>query len=149
MMSIIHGCDLPDDLYYQIEKHVWAKLLDDGNVRVGITSVAAKLSGGDLAAVTVRSKKIGTEVMTGKSLATIESSKFVGPVPAPITGVLLRANDKVTEKPNLAVSDPYGDGWIVELQPSNWDAEKNALVTGQDGISAYKAKMESDGISCE
>lgn len=148
-MSNIHGCDLPDDLYYQIEKHVWAKLLDDGNVRVGITSVAAKLSGGDLAAVTVRSKKIGTEVVKGKSLATIESSKFVGPVPAPISGVLLRANDKVTEKPNLAVSDPYGEGWIVELRPINWDGEKNALATGQAGISAYKAKMEADGISCE
>lgn len=148
-MSNIHGCDLPDDLYYQIEKHVWAKLLDNGNVRVGITSVAAKLSGGDLAAVTVRAKKIGTEVAAGKSLATVESSKFVGPVPAPITGVLLRANDKVTEKPNLAVTDPYGDGWIVELQPSNWDGEKDALASGADGIAAYKAKLEADGISCE
>lgn len=148
-MSTVHGCDLPDDLYYQIEKHVWVRFLDDGIVRVGITSVAAKLSGGELTAVTVRDKKINTIVEIGKSLATIESSKFVGPVPAPITGMLFRANPKLSENPNLAVKDPYGEGWIVEMQPSDWDHDKEALATGADGISAYKNKLDADGITCD
>lgn len=148
-MSKVRGCNLPDDLYYQIDKHVWAKLLESGNIRIGITSVAVKLSGGDLAAVTVRSKKIGTEVAAGKSLATVESSKFVGPVPSPITGVLLRANESVTDDPSLVTSDPYGSGWIVEMQPSNWEAEKGSLATGTDGIKAYQAKLEAEEISCE
>jgi glycine cleavage system H protein len=143
-MSTINGCNLPDDLYYLIEKPIQADL-----IRVGMTTVAAKLSGGKLAAVTPRAKNIGKEVAQGKSIATVESSKFVGPVPAPVSGVLLRVNDKLAGDPNLAVNDPYGEGWIAEIQPSNWEAEKSALATGADGLAAYKAKLETDGVSCE
>lgn len=147
-MTDVRGCNLPDDLYYLVEKHVWVKPLDGGVVRVGITAVAAKLSGGKLAALTVKAKNIGQEVKQAKSLATLESSKFVGPVPSPITGVVLRANDKLAADPNLAITDPYGEGWVAEMQPSDWDTEKAVLVTGPDGIAAYKAKMEADNISC-
>ncbi len=147
-MANIRGCNLPEDLYYQTEKHVWAKPLDGGLVRVGMTAVAAKLSGGKLTAITVKAKNIGQEVKQGKSLATIESSKFVGPVPALISGVLVRANDKLTTDPNLAISDPYGEGWIAEMQASDWDSEKSGLVTGAEGLAAYQAKLEADNISC-
>jgi glycine cleavage system H protein len=147
-MANVRGCNLPDDLYYLVDKHVWAKPMDGGVIRVGITAVAAKLSGGKLAALTVKAKNIGQEVLQGKSLATIESSKFVGPVPTPITGVLLRANDKLATDPNLATSDPYGEGWVAEMQASNWDAEKTGLATGAAGVAAYQAKLEAENISC-
>ncbi len=147
-MTDVRGCNLPDDLYYLVEKHVWVKPLDGGVVRVGITAVAAKLSGGKLAAITVKAKNIGQEVKQAKSLATLESSKFVGPVPSPITGIVLRANDKLAIDPNLAITDPYGEGWVAEMQPSDWDTEKAVLVTGPEGIAAYQAKMEADNISC-
>ena len=148
-MSTIRGCNLPDDLYYLIEKHVWAKPIEGGMLRVGMTSVAGKLSGGKLVAVTVKTKAIGQEITQGKSVATVESSKFVGPVPAPVTGVLVRGNDKLAADPNLAISDPYGEGWIAEIKPTNWDGEKGGLVTGDDGIAAYQKKMEADNVSCE
>ena len=61
-MTTVRGCNLPDDLFYLIEKHVWAKPVGDGLIRVGITTVAAKLSGGKLAAITVKTKSIGLEV---------------------------------------------------------------------------------------
>ena len=147
-MTTVKGCNLPDDLYYLVEKHVWAKPMDNGVVRVGITAVAAKLSGGKLAAITVKAKNLGQEVKQGKSLATVESSKFVGPVPAPVTGVLLRANEKLANDPNLAVADPYGEGWVAEMQPADWEGEKGTLVTGSAGIAAYQAKLEADNISC-
>ncbi len=147
-MANVRGCNLPDDLYYLIEKHVWAKPVGDGVVRVGITAIAAKLSGGKLAAITVKSKNIGQEVLQGKSLATVESSKFVGPVPAPVTGVLLRSNEKLAADPNIAVSDPYGEGWVAEMQASNWDGEKGSLATGADGVAKYQAKLEAENISC-
>jgi glycine cleavage system H protein len=148
-MGKIRGCELPEDLYYFAEKHVWAKPMEGGIVRVGMTTVAGKLAGGKLNAVTVRAKNIGTEIPAGKSVATIESSKYVGPVPAPITGVLKRANEKLAADPNLAVRDPYGEGWIAELEASHWDAEKAQLLTGPDGLAAYKAKLEAENISCE
>ncbi len=147
-MTTIRGCNLPEDLYYLVEKHVWAKPMGEGVVRVGITAVAGKLSGGKLAAITVKAKNIGQEVKQAKSIATVESSKFVGPVPAPISGILLRANEKLAADPNLAVSDPYGEGWVAEIQATNWDAEKAVLVTGAEGVAAYQAKLEADNISC-
>jgi glycine cleavage system H protein len=148
-MATVRGCNLPEDLYYQIEKHVWAKPAEGGAIRVGMTAVAAKLSGGKLAAVTIRKKNLGQPVAQGKSVATIESSKYVGPVASPLSGTLLRGNDKLETDPNLAVMDPYGEGWIAEIQPSAWDAEKAGLASGADGIAKYKAKLEADGISCE
>jgi glycine cleavage system H protein len=136
-------------LYYLIEKHVWAKPIDGGLIRIGMNTVAGKLSGGKLAAVTIKARAIGQEVAQGKSVATVESSKFVGPVPAPVTGILVRGNDKLATTPNLAISDPYGEGWIAEIKPVNWEAEKGNLATGAAGLAAYKAQLEADGISCE
>ncbi len=148
-MATINNCNLPEDLYYLIDKHVWAKPLADGTVRVGMTSVAGKLAGGKLAGATVKRKAIGKEVSQGRSIATIESSKYVGPVPAPITGTLLRGNDKLAADPNIAIDDPYGEGWIAEMQPSDWDGEKGALASGSEGLEEYRAKLEADGISCD
>lgn len=148
-MPTIRGCNLPEDLYYLINKHVWARRMEAGTIRVGMTAVAGKLAGGKFVAVTVKNKAIGQEVKQGKSLATVESSKFVGPVPAPVTGLLVRANEKLASDPNLAVSDPYGEGWVAEMQPSNWEAEKSGLATGPEGLKAYQAKLEADNVSCE
>jgi glycine cleavage system H protein len=147
-MATLNGCNLPDDLYYLIEKHVWAKPLEDGTVRVGMTAVAAKLAGGNLAGVTVKEKAFGKEILKGKSVAIVESSKFVGPVPAPVTGVLLRGNEKLKNDPNLASTDPYGEGWIAEMNPSDWDGEKSQLASGKEGLEAYQKKLETDNISC-
>ncbi len=147
-MAEIRGCNLPDDLFYLIDKHVWAKPMDDGKIRMGITSVAAKLSGGKLTAVTIKSRAIGQEVAQGRSIGTVESSKFVGPIPTPVTGVLLQGNDKLTASPDLPVTDPYGEGWIAEIKPSNWETDKSTLATGKEGIAAYQKKMEADNISC-
>lgn len=147
-MTTVRGCNLPEDLYYLIEKHVWARPMENGVIRVGMTSVAGKLSGGKLAAVTVRAKNIGQELKQGKSVATVESSKFVGPVPAPVTGVLLRANEKLANDPNLAIADPYGEGWIAEIQASNWDGEKGSLASGAAGVATYQAKLEAENITC-
>lgn len=148
-MSEIQGCVFPDDLYYFVEKHVWAKPQDDGTVRVGMTSSGAKLSGGNLIALTIRKKKIGKEIPQGKSIGTLESSKFVGPIPSPVTGVLLRGNDKLAADPNLAINDPYGEGWIAEMQPSDWETDKASLVTGDAAVDAIKAKLEAEEISCD
>jgi glycine cleavage system H protein len=145
----INGCELPDDLYYLIDKHVWAKEMQDGQVRVGMTAVAVKLAGGSFIAVTPKRKAVGQVLAKGKSMATVESSKFVGPVPAPVSGVMTKINDAVAAKPDLAASDPYGEGWIAEINPSNWDEEKGTLAGGAAGIEAYRAKLETDDVHCD
>jgi glycine cleavage system H protein len=148
-MAEIRGCDLPEDLFYNLEKHTWAKPLDGGAVRIGMTTVAGKLAGGKLAAVTVSARKVGREIAQGKSVATVESSKYVGPVPTPVTGTLLRGNDLLTADPNLAITDPYGEGWIAEVEASAWASESPDLATGTEGLAAYQARLEADGVSCD
>lgn len=148
-MATLRGCELPEDLYYLIDKHVWVRKLEGNLVRLGMTSVAAKLAGGTLNAVTVSARKIGQEIAQGKSVATLESSKFVGPVPAPVSGVLVRGNDRLEADPNVAATDPYGEGWIAEVEATRWDAEVSGLATGSEGVAAYGAKLEADGVSCD
>lgn len=144
-MVEIRGCKIPEDRYYWVEKHVWAVVVSPQLVRVGMTAVAQKLSG-TLNAITA--KAAGKEVVKGKSLATAESSKWVGPVPSPLSGKVVKANETLAANPALANSDPYGEGWIAELVPSNLDEELKSLVIGAEGVAAYQAFLEKEGISC-
>lgn len=147
-MAIIRGCNLPEDLYYYPEKHLWLKPLGGNLFRLGLTPIAGQLAGGKLNAVTVRAKNIGNEVAQGKSLATLESAKFVGPVPAPISGLVRRGNEQLAANPNLVISDPYGEGWIAEIEATKWEEEKASLLTGPEGLAAYEQKLEAANISC-
>lgn len=147
-MTTVNGCEVPDDLFYMIEKHVWAKELEDGKLRVGMTAAAVQLAGGKFVAVTPKRKALNQELAQGKSMAIVESSKFVGPVPAPVSGTLVTINEQVASTPDLVSEDPYGAGWIAEIQPSNWDAEKGSLASGPEGIESYRAKIESDDVNC-
>jgi len=144
-MAEIRGCLLPQELYYLVEKHVWAKVISPEQVRVGLTSVAQKLSG-KLTSITP--KETGKVIAKGKSIGTVESAKWVGPVPAPVSGTVARTNPSLADNPTLVNSDPYGEGWIVELTPANLDEDLKALVTGPEGIQQYQAFLEKEGIFC-
>ncbi|MDH5805237.1 MAG: glycine cleavage system protein GcvH [Gemmatimonadota bacterium] len=144
-MSEVRGCNIPDDLYYWVEKHVWVKPGEGGSITVGMTDVAQNLAA-KLVAVTP--KKVGKTIQKGKSVATVESGKFVGPVPAPVTGEITEVNSTLISDPELANRDPYGEGWIVKMQASDWAGESGELPTGQSAVDAYNAFMEQEGISC-
>ena len=81
-MTTAKGCDLPDDLYYFVEKHIWLRP-EGEEVVMGLTDVAQHLAG-KVIAVTI--KKVGRSLTKGQSAATVESSKWVGPVPTPVSG---------------------------------------------------------------
>lgn len=147
-MTIINGCDIPDDLFYLVDKHVWAREMEGGKLRVGMTAAAVKLAGGKFIAVTPKRKALNQELAQGKSIGTVESSKFVGPVPAPVSGTLLAINEDVAGNPDIVAEDPYGAGWVAEIKPSNWETEKSSLAFGPEGIETYRAKIEADGVNC-
>lgn len=143
-MATVNECNLPDDLYYLVEKHVWAR--PDGDVVVvGLTDVAQNLA---KSIISVTLKKPGKVLAKGKSLGTVESGKWVGPVPAPVAGEIVEVNDALTADPGLLNRDPYGEGWIAKLAATDWAADSADLVTGDAGMEAYRAFMESEGISC-
>jgi glycine cleavage system H protein len=145
----IRGRSFPEDLYYQVEKHVWVRLLHDGKLRVGLTPIAYELLQHSLTAISVRAKSIGQVVPKGKSIAMVESLKYIGPLAAPVTGILERANELIQADPDLAAADPYGDGWIAELQPTDWEREGRELLTGAAAMAAYERWLSSEKIGWE
>jgi glycine cleavage system H protein len=143
-MASVKNCNLPDDLFYNVENNVWARKEADGTVTIGMTAYACALAG---EVVAYTPKKVGRTVDVNKSCATVESGKWVGPVKTPVAGEVTAVNDAVSSKPGTINKDPYGEGWLVKLKPSNLDVEIGALVTGGAIPSAFEAKMNADGFA--
>lgn len=144
-MAVVNNCNLPEDLYYLVERHVWARP-EDGLVVVGITDVAQNLA---KTIISVTPKAIGRTVRKAQNVATVESGKWVGPVPAPVAGEIVEINDAVISAPSTINADPYGAGWIAKLRAVDWDADSADLATGPDGLETYRGFLDSEGIACE
>jgi glycine cleavage system H protein len=145
-MAKIRGCDVPEDRFYWVEKHTWARLEADGTVTIGITDVAQKMAKG---IVNATPKDTGRSVQKGKSAGTLESGKWVGPVTSPVTGEIVAVNEAMKAKPSLINADPYGEGWFVRIKPVDWAGESAALVPGDAVVAAYQKFMEAQNISFE
>jgi len=145
-MPIIHGFEFPDELYYLVEKHVWVRPAEDGTVRLGLTPVAYKLLRNSIVAISIKAGILGQPVAKGKSLAMVESLKYIGPLSAPFDGVFLRGNDRLASDPDLAAADPYGEGWIAEMRPADWEVSSRDLVTGPAALAVYQALLDGQNI---
>lgn len=143
-MPSVRGCHLPDDLLYDVDNHIWFRELGDGRVKLGMTTVATALAG-EIVAFTP--KKAGRTVEQGKSCATIESGKWVGPAKSVAAGEIIEVNDALVAKPKIANEDPYEAGWMVVLAPDDWAGAKVALTPGGQVGPKYEAKMDADGFS--
>jgi glycine cleavage system H protein len=143
-VATVSNCNIPEDLYYVVEKHVWARH-DDGVVTVGLTDVAQNLAKG---IISVSPKKVGRRVEAGKSVATVESSKWVGPVPSPVNGEIIEVNEAAVADPGIVNRAPYEAGWIAKVRPDDWATESANLATGEAGIAEYTAFLEKEGINC-
>ncbi|MGZ9235796.1 MAG: glycine cleavage system protein GcvH [Anaerolineales bacterium] len=145
-MATVRGCNIPEDRYYWVEKHVWARLEADDMVTIGITDVAQNMAKG---IVNATPKDAGRTVQKGKSAGTLESGKWVGPVTSPVTGEIVQVNEMMKGQPSLINSDPYGEGWFVRIKPTDWAGESVALVMGDAAVAAYQKFMEEQNISFE
>jgi len=143
-MPVVRGCEMPDELLYDVENHIWFRELDDGTVRIGMTTVATAMAG-QLVAFTP--KKVGRAVQAGKSCATVESGKWVGPAKSAAGGEIVAVNDDLVAKPTLANEDPYGTGWLVVIKPEDWAAVKPTLTPGAQVAPKYEQKMDADGFA--
>jgi glycine cleavage system H protein len=107
--------ELPGDLKYTKE-HEWLRQEEDGSVTIGITDHAQGALG-DL--VYVELPEVGQDVESGGEMAVVESVKAASDVYAPISGSVLAVNEVLSDDPEKINADPYGDGWIVRLQPAD------------------------------
>ncbi|RDH79945.1 glycine cleavage system protein H [Mycolicibacterium moriokaense] len=144
-MADVRNCNLPEDVYYLVEKHVWARQVL-GVIEIGLTDVAQNLA---KTIISVTPKKVGRKLRAEQSVATVESGKWVGPVPCPVAGVLVEVNTELVAHPGLLNTDPYGAGWVARIEPDDWDTDSANLVTGAEAMAAYAEFLEREGISCE
>ena len=105
----------PEDLKYT-DKHEWVRIGNGDTVRVGITSYAAEALGD---VVYVSLPQVGEEVAKDDACAEVESTKSVSDVYTPASGVITSVNELLNSSPETINNDPYGDGWMFELELSD------------------------------
>lgn len=127
--------EIPGDLKFQ-KSHEWARVEDNGQVRIGISDHAQELLG-DL--VYVELPKVGDKVEAGASCAVVESVKAASDIYAPISGKVVEVNETLADKPETINEDAYGDGWLFVVDGGNSD-ELDALLDPDD----YAELIESD-----
>jgi len=123
----------PEDLHYTAE-HEWVRRSEAG-VRVGITAYAQDALG-DIVFVSLPA--VGTQLQAGQPLGEVESTKSVSDVYAPVAGTVSGRNEALDGQPELVNSDPYGEGWMIEIEPSDPGA-LDALLD----VAAYRKLVEA------
>ena len=117
----------PDDLRYT-KDHEWVRLDADGLAAVGVTDYAQ----GELGDIVfVEIEPVGTEVEAEGSFGTVEAVKTVSELFAPVAGTVEAVNEALEDAPESVNSDPYGDGWMVKLRPSD-PASVEALMSAEE-----------------
>ena len=120
--------NIPEELRYSSE-HEWARRLDDGSkVRVGITDFAQDALGD---VVYVDLPAVGTRVEASEAVGELESTKSVSEMYAPIGGVVVAINEALADNPQLLNEDPYGEGWLIEIEAGD--------------ISQFVALLDAEG----
>jgi glycine cleavage system H protein len=114
---------IPDELRYTAE-HEWVADADNGRVRVGITDFAQDALG-DI--VFVQLPEVGTAVNASEPFGEVESTKSVSEIYAPVTGTIVARNEMLADAPELINNDPYGAGWLVEIEPADRSALDDLL----------------------
>jgi len=137
----VRGCMFPDNLLYDVPNHTWYSPDKDGLVRVGMTQVAIALA---REVLVFTPKRAGRVFEAQRSIATIESAKWVGVVRAAFDGEVAAVNEGLVARPTTANYDCYGEGWLMLVRPAKGDWQAG-LVTGAAVGPAYEDWMENEG----
>jgi glycine cleavage system H protein len=143
MMASFENYNLPDELYYHPVHHLWARVEEDGLVRIGLDDVAQALS---KAISFIRFKPAGRPVAKDRPFGTMEAGKYVGPLPMIVAGNVVEINQDVLDNPKLANSDPYGKGWLVLVEPEDLSRDLATLMHGE-GLQAWLESNITDWLN--
>lgn len=128
--------EIPPDLHYTAE-HEWVRRTGENTVRVGITDFAQS-SLGDV--VFVQLPEVGTDVTAGESFGEVESTKSVSDLYAPVSAKVVAVNRDLEASPQLLNSDPYGGGWLLDLEADGGDALEQEFTALLDA-EAYRGTL--------
>jgi glycine cleavage system H protein len=125
--------NVPDELRYS-QEHEWARVVDGTRVRIGITDFAQDALG-DVVYVDLPAS--GSTVSAAEAVGELESTKSVSEMYAPVSGTVVAVNEALADNPQLLNDDPYGEGWLIEIEASD-PAELEALLDA----AAYRSLTE-------
>jgi glycine cleavage system H protein len=126
--------------FYYANDDLWVSV-ENGKARVGVTDYLQKTSG-DVAFIEMA--KPDSTVDRGKAFGTIESAKTTLELLSPVSGKIDESNNKLTGKPELVNSDPYGEGWLVVIAPSNLENDRKSLLSAEDYYKLMLEKLQSE-----
>lgn len=120
--------------------HLWLKM-EDELVLVGLTDYLQQTAG-DVAFAEPRA--VGITLASGEELANIETMKTTLDIPAPLAGVIQAINSRLKDEPELVNQDPYGQGWLVKLEVSNWETVRQNLLEPDIYYEIMKAEATAE-----
>ena len=132
-MVKVEDYEVPENLYYHKE-YLWAKV-EDGKVKIGMSDFAQKQLH-DI--VYVELPSVGDTITQNEPFGTLESVKAVSDLIAPVSGTIEAVNEELEAKPELLNEDPYGEGWILVVDPSNLDDDLNAILNSDAAVDWHK-----------
>ncbi|MDH5398975.1 MAG: glycine cleavage system protein H [Cyclobacteriaceae bacterium] len=132
-MKEIDKYQVRTDVFFDPETHFWIDKTGNKAV-VGMSPLVQETSGSFVA---VLFNEMGAALGKGESFGTIEAEKHVGPLKMPVSGKTIVCNQKVIENPRLLNTDPFGEGWLMEIELSAFDKEENGLVSGEENITSW------------
>ncbi len=141
----IDHCDFPDNLLYDTENNTWVRIVNSTEVVVGINTLLSAIAG---RLVSARLKAAGTPIQRGRSLGTLESLRFVGPIPSPISGTIVATNEEAVRGPKIINNSPYDQGWIAKLEPLDFKAERVFLQDIHAAGKAFRGRIAEFRARC-
>ena len=129
----IAGFGVALDRAYDPAGHFWVSMLSADRARLGLDALGVETSG-TLAQLAFL--PLGVSVKRGEAFGSLEAAKFVGPLASPLSGTLVATNDAVVSDPALVERDPYGAGWLVEIQLAD-PGELGELISGAEIVRVW------------
>jgi len=136
-VASVEDFKVPEGLYYS-KGNMYVKVEDD-IVVVGLTDYGQHLA---KKIVFVELPLVDNEVSQDEPIGTIESGKWSGPIESPISGEVIEVNDRLEDEPSLLNEDPYGEGWIAKIRPSNLEEELKNLMNKDQYIEFIREDLK-------
>jgi glycine cleavage system H protein len=130
---------VPKELFYN-ENDCWARIEGD-TAKVGITDFLQNMTS-DI--IFVKFNELGTKIEQFDEIASFESTKTVLDLISPVSGTIQKTNEKLSQSPELANKDPYGEGWFAIIKLEDFENDRQNLLQAQDYFEVLKRKVETE-----
>jgi glycine cleavage system H protein len=137
MKAVLTGTDrfeVRTDLVYHRKEHLWIRVAGNRAV-IGMEPLEIESKG---AIVVVQFEEVGTHLKEGDRFGSMEAEKHVGMLKSPVSGRIMAVNQDATRDPRLVSRDPYGSGWMIEVELAGFDPSDEAFVAG-DSVKQWHA----------